>query len=133
MFSRFACACLGIAIVNLTACGSASPAGPTPVVLLDTTVTLTSGENCTGGYAGAEFTGTAGTTVTISATGGATLAPLVVLYAPGFTTQLGVSSSSRAGTASLTSAITQSGVHHLSVCNVNGVAGTLRITVQQQK
>jgi hypothetical protein len=28
--------------------------------------------------------------------------------------------------------LTQSGLHHLSVCDVNGVAGALRISVQQK-
>ena len=131
MFSRLTCACLVMALV-LTGCGSPAPVGPTPVVLLDTTVTLTAGMNCAVGYVGAEFTGNAGTLVTISATGDASLAPLFVLYAPDFTTQIGVSSSPSAGTASLTSAVVQSGVHHLSICNVNGNAGTLRIAVQQK-
>ena len=128
-------ACLAILAVGLllTGCGSSPPAGPTPVVLLDTTVPLTEGVNCTVGYVGAEFTGAAGTTVAISATGAANLTPLFILYAPDFATQLGVSSPSGAGAASLTFPLTQSGVHHLSICEVNGVAGTLRIKVQQQK
>jgi hypothetical protein len=121
-----------MATVVVTGCGgSTSPAAPSPVVLLDTTVTLTAGVNCAVGYVGAEFNGSAGTTVTISATGDVSLAPLFVLYAPDFTMQLGVSSSRSAGTALLTSALTQSGVHHLSICSVNGIAGLLRITVQQ--
>ena len=124
---------LAIAALHLTGCGSASPAAPTPVVLLNTMVTLADGVNCNVGYAGAEFTGTAGTTIAISASGGASLTPLFVLYAPDFATQLGSSSSRGAGAASLTFALTQSGLHHLSICDVNGVAGTLRVVVQQQK
>jgi hypothetical protein len=129
-----ACACLLMAIagLDLTGCGSASPTGPTPVVLLDTTVTLVQGVTCNLGYVGAEFTGAAGKTVAISATGSASLTPLFILYAPDFATQLAGSSSRGAGSASLTFTLTQSGLHHLSVCDVNGVAGALRVTVQQQ-
>ena len=129
-----ACACLVMVIagLHLTGCGSTPPTGPTPVVLLDTTVTLVQGVTCTIGYVGAEFTGVAGKTVAISATGAASLTPLFILYAPDFATQLAGSSSSGAGAASLTFALTQSGLHHLSLCDVNGVAGALRVTVQQQ-
>jgi hypothetical protein len=132
---RLACARLVMVIagLHLAGCGSTPPTGPTPVVLLDTTVTLAAGANCNVGYAGAEFTGVAGTTVAISATGAASLAPLFILYAPDFATQLAGSSSRGAGAASLTFALIQTGVHHLSICDVNGVAGTLRITVQQQR
>ena len=135
-FRRWPVACVRLVIViaglHLTGCGSTSPSGPTPVVLLDTTVTLVQGVTCNVGYVGAEFTGVAGKTVAISATGGASLTPLFILYAPDFATQLAGSSSSGAGAASLTFALTQSGLHHLSVCDINGVAGALRVTVQQQ-
>jgi len=126
-------ACLLIAIggLHLIGCGSRPPNGPTPVTLLDTTVTLAQGVNCNVGYVGAEFTGIAGKTVDISATGAANLTPVFILYAPDFAVQLAGSSSSGAGAASLTFAIAQSGVHHLSICDVNGVAGTLRITVKE--
>jgi hypothetical protein len=134
-FRRCSPACARAAIViaglYLTGCGSTPPTGPTPVVLLDTTLTLAQGVNCNIGYVGAEFTGVAGKTVAISATGAASLTPLFLLYAPDFATQLGGSSSSGAGAASLTFALTQSGLHHLSVCDLNGVAGTLRVTVKQ--
>jgi hypothetical protein len=121
-----------IAALYLTGCGSASPTEPTPVVLLDTTVALIQGVTCNIGYVGAEFAGVAGKTVAISATGAANLTPLFILYAPDFATQLSGSSSSGAGAASLTFAVTQSGLHHLSICDVNGVAGTLRVNVQQK-
>lgn len=129
-----ACACLAMVIagLHLTGCGSTPPAGPTPVVLLDTNLTMVQGITCNIGYAGAEFTGVIGKTVTISATGPASLTPLFILYAPDFATQLAGSSSSGAGAASLTFALTQSGLHHLSVCDVNGVAGLLRVIVQQR-
>lgn len=117
----------------LTGCGgSDSPTGPTPVILLDTTVSLVQGVTCNTGYVGAEFTGVAGKTVSITATGAADLTPLFILYAPDFATQLASSSSSGVGAASLTLALMQSGLHHLSVCDVNGVAGTLRVIVKQQ-
>lgn len=129
-----ACLCVVMLIAGsgLTGCGSKPPTAPTPVVLLDTMVNLADGVNCTVGYVGAEFSGTAGRTVAISATGGPALTPLFILYAPDFATQLAVSSSNGAGAASLTFALTQSGLHHLSICDVNGVAGTLRISVQQR-
>lgn len=136
---RLAIACLVMVTAGLplAGCGSTSPSFPTEptptVVLLDTTVTVAEGVNCSVGYVGAEFTGTSGTTVAISATGVPSLTPLFILYAPDFATQLAVSSPRGAGVASLTFALTQSGLHHLSICDVNGAAGTLRITVQQQK
>jgi hypothetical protein len=134
-FRRIALVCAQLVMViggfYLTACG-ASPSGPTPVVLLDTTMTLAQGVTCNIGYVGTEFTGVAGRTVVISATGAASLTPLLILYAPDFATQLAGSSSSGAGSASLTFALTQSGLHHLSVCDLNGAAGTLRVTVTQQ-
>lgn len=135
-FRRFArawvCLVVSIAGLHITGCGSASPTGPTPVVLLDATVTLMQGTTCNVGYVGAEFNGVTGKTIAISATGAASLTPLFVLYSPDFATQLAGSSPSGAGAASLTFVLTQSGLHHLSVCDVNGVAGALRINVQQK-
>jgi hypothetical protein len=58
-----ACLLIVIAGLPLTGCGSASPAGPTPVTLLDTTVTLMQGVTCNIGYVGAEFAGEAGKAV----------------------------------------------------------------------
>jgi hypothetical protein len=134
---RLAGACLVMAIagLHLTGCGSAPPTAPppAPIVLLDTMVNVMDGVNCNVGYVGAEFTGTAGTTVAISATGATNLTPVFILYAPDFATQLASSSSRGAGAASLTHLLTQTGLHHLSICEANGIAGTLRITVQQQK
>jgi hypothetical protein len=131
--SIHACFILLVAGLLPAGCGgSSSPTGPTTRILLDTTVTLVQGVTCNTGYVGAEFTGTAGTTVSISATGAAGLAPLFTLYAPDFATQLGGSSPSGPGAASLTLALAQSGLHHLSVCDLNGTAGTLRVVVNQQ-
>lgn len=124
-----------IAGLSLTGCGgSKSPTAPTPapVVLLDTTVTLVQGVTCNVGYVGADFTGVAGKTVAISTTGAGSLTPLFFLYAPDYATQLATSTPSGAGAARLTFALTQSGLHHLSICDVNGVAGALKVTVQQQ-
>jgi hypothetical protein len=134
---RFAPACAGVVMAiagfHLVGCGSStSPIGPTPVVLLDTTVPLVQGVTCNTGYVGTEFTGVAGKTVAISAAGAANLTPLFTLYAPDFATQLAGSSSSGAGAASLTFALTQSGLHHVSICDLNGAGGTLRVTVKQQ-
>jgi hypothetical protein len=129
-----ACACFValIAGLHLAACGSTSTPGPTPLPLLDTTVTLTQGVTCNIGYVGLDFPGVAGKTVAISGTGAANLTPLLVLYAPDFATQLSESSSKGAGSASFTFALTQSGLHHLAVCDVNGAAGALRVVVQQE-
>jgi hypothetical protein len=130
--ARCAWLTMAIAALHLTACGSSAPTQPTPVLLLETTVSLAPGVRCNVGYVGAEFTGVSGKTVAITATGGASLTPLFILYAPDFATQLAGSSPSGAGAASLTFALTQSGVHHLSICDVNGVGGVLRVTVQQR-
>jgi len=129
-----ACARLMMVIAGLyvTTCGGSSPNGPTPVVLLDTTVTLAQGANCNTGYVGAEFTGMVGRTVRISVTGAASLTPIFILYAPDFAQQVGASSPTGPGAASLISALAQSGLHHLSICDVNGVAGTLRVNVTQE-
>ena len=129
-----ACARLVMVIAGLylTTCGGSPPNGPTPVVLLDTTVTLAQGVNCNSGYVGAEFTGMVGRTVRISATGAASLTPFFILYAPDFAVQLAASSPTGAGAASSIFSLAQSGLHHLSICDVNGVAGTLRVTVTQE-
>jgi hypothetical protein len=136
---RFPPPCAGVVMVIATlflaGCGGPiSPDGPKPVELLDTNVTLVEGVNCNVGYVGyvgAEFTGVAGRTVAISMDGAGSLTPHFILYAPDFATQLAVSSSRSPGRASLMFALTQSGLHHLSICDVNGVAGTLRVIVFQ--
>ncbi len=133
---RLAAACASLALVMaglaLTGCGSTSPIAPAPLVLLDTTVTLIAGAACNVGYVAAEFTGVAGQSVAVSVTGPVSLTPLVTLYAPDFATQLAGSTSSGAGAAALTAALTQSGTHHLSICDLHGVAGALRVTVTRQ-
>jgi hypothetical protein len=67
--------------------------------------------------------------VTIAATGAATLTPRFTLYAPDFTTQLGGSTAGVPGAASLKFTLTSSGVHHVTLCDINGVGGTLRVKV----
>jgi hypothetical protein len=131
--SVFVCAGLALSALSLTGCGSSStaPAASTSVVLLDTSVSLLAGVTCNTGNVAVDFTGTAGKSVAIAATGAATLNPHFTLYAPDFATQLAGSTSS-AGAASLTYAITLNGVHHLSLCDANGVAGALHVTVTQQ-
>jgi hypothetical protein len=132
---RFAPACARLVMVcaglYLTTCGG-SPNGPTPLVLLDTTVTLAQGVNCSTGYVGAEFTGMVGRTVVISATGAASLTPFFILYGPDFAVQLAASSPTGAGAAASNFALAQSGLHHLSICDLYGAAGTLRVTVTQE-
>lgn len=140
MKHRFAaaCACAGLIFggLSVAGCGGSNtapstPAASTSVVLLDTSVTLLAGVTCVTGNKSVDFTGTAGKTVAISATGAANMTPHFTLYAPDFATQLAASTST-AGAASLTFALTLTGVHHLSLCDNNGVAGTLRVTVTQQ-
>jgi hypothetical protein len=116
----------------LTSCGSDSPTTPQGTVLLDTNLNLVAGVTCNTGGVSADFNGTAGRTVIITATGASSLTPRFTLYAPDFATQLGGSSSTGAGAASLTFALTQAGVHHVTACDLNGVGGTLRVVVTQQ-
>lgn len=118
----------------LIACGGSSTT-PTPAqgtVLLDTTLTFVQGVTCNTGGVSTSFAGTSGRTVTIAATGAATLTPQFTLYAPDFATQLRGSSSAGAGAASLSFALTQTGTHHVTLCDVNGVAGAIRVVVTQQ-
>jgi len=116
---------------GLTSCGSTTSPTPQGTVLLDTTVAVVQGVTCNTGGVSTDFTGTAGRTVIITATGATSLTPRFTLYAPDFATQLGGSASTGAGAASLTFALTQTGVHHVTLCDVNGVGGTLRVVVTQ--
>ena len=109
-----------------------SPTTPQGTVLLDTSLNLVAGVTCNTGGVSADFNGTSGRTVSITTTGPSSLTPRFTLYAPDFATQLGGSSSTGAGAASLTFALTQTGVHHVTACDVNGVAGALRLVVTQQ-
>jgi len=123
-----------VAVLVLAGCGGPiSPDEHLEVVLLDTSVNLVEGVTCYVGYVGADFGGVIGRTVVISVAGAPNLTPLFTLYAPDFATLLGVSSSSAAGTASLTFTLTQTGLHHLSICDVNGIPGPLKVNVKQLK
>ncbi len=125
---------MAIAALFLMRCGGPiSPDEHLEVVLLDTSVNLVEGVTCYVGYVGADFGGVTGRTVAISVAGARNLTPLFTLYAPDFATLLGVSSSGGAGTASLTFTLTQTGLHHLSICDVNGVPGPLKVNVKQLK
>jgi hypothetical protein len=127
-----ACACLVVMVTLATiSCRRASPTAPIGITLLDTTVTLAQGVSCNVGYVGADFQGMTGKTVAISAAGAGHMTPLFILYAPDFATRISQSSPSGAGAASLTVGLTQSGVHHLSICDVNGNGGVVRVTVTQ--
>lgn len=101
-------------------------------MLLDTSLTVVAGVNCNTGGVSADFNGTSGRTVAIVATGSSTQTPRFTLYAPDFATQLAGSSATGAGAASLTFALTQTGVHHITLCDLNGVAGPVRVVVTQQ-
>ena len=137
-FRRFPPACAGvvtvIAVLFLAGCGGPiSPDEHMEVVLLDTSVNLVEGVTCLVGYVGADFGGVIGRTVVISVAGAPNLTPIFTLYAPDFATLLGVSSSTAAGTASLSFTITQTGLHHLSICDVKGTPGPLKVNVKQLK
>ena len=137
-FRRFPPACAGvvkvIAVLFLAGCGGPiSPDEHMEVVLLDTSVNLVEGVTCLVGYVGADFGGVIGRTVVISVVGAPNLTPIFTLYAPDFATLLGVSSSTAAGTASLSFTITQTGLHHLSICDVKGTPGPLKVNVKQLK
>jgi hypothetical protein len=121
-----------LAALSLAGCGgSETSPTPQPTVLLDATVNFVQGVTCNTGGVSVDFGGTAGRSVAIAATGSASLTPRFTLYAPDFATQLGGSTSTGAGAASLTFALTQTGVHHVTLCDVNGTAGPVRVVVTQ--
>ena len=117
----------------ISGCGGAdSPTSPSETVLLNTTLNVVAGVTCATGGVSADFTGSAGKSTTITASGAANLTPRFTLYAPDFTTQLGGSTSTGAGAASLTFTLIQSGTHHVTVCDLAGVAGALTVRVTQR-
>ena len=121
------------ATLSLPGCGSTdSPTSPSETVLLNTTVNVVAGVTCATGGVSTDFTGTAGKSTTITASGAANLTPRFTLYAPDFTTQLAGSTSTGAGAASLTFTLVQNGTHHVSVCDLAGVAGSLTVRVVQR-
>lgn len=101
------------------------------VMLLDTTLAFSQGVTCDTGGVNTAFTAAAGTTVTILAQAATNLNPAFVLYAPDFSTQLGASAASGAGRARLVIQLTQAGQHHVTLCEVSGAAGSVRVTVSR--
>lgn len=125
--------CALTTVSMFAACGDDDDAsGPDLDVLLSTNVILTSGVTCATGGVSKDFAGTATKTIVITASGGAALTPEITLYAPDFETQLGGSASTGAGRAALTHTLTETGTHHISVCDANGTAGSLSLVVTQQ-
>jgi hypothetical protein len=92
---------------------------------------MEAGVTCATGGVSRDFSGTAGKTVVITASGTSSMAPQITLYAPDFETQLAGSASTGAGRAALTKALTETGTHHLSLCDANGVAGLVNVVVTQ--
>ena len=120
-----------LAGLSLIGCGGSSTSPtPQPTTLLNRTLTLTAGQNCNAGGVSSDFTPTSGKTVTATATGSGSVNPSLTLYAPDFTTQLSGALGS-SGRASLTFTINQTGTHHLSVCDPNGVGGSVTVTITQ--
>jgi hypothetical protein len=119
-----------LAAVAVAGCGddSTTPEAGT-VVLLDVTLAFSQGVTCETGGVSTSFTGTAGTSVTILAEAAASLTPQFTLYASDFSTQLGGSQSIGAGRARLVTTLAESGVHHVTLCEVSGTAGAVRVTV----
>jgi hypothetical protein len=117
----------------LVACGGLPtvPDRQPPAVLLSTSLPLTAGQNCSTGGNSATFTPMAGRPITINAQGTGGVNPALTLYAPDFATQL-ASALGTAGRATLVFTITQSGNHHISVCDQTGTGGTVGITITQQ-
>lgn len=115
------------------ACGDDDEStGPDPDVLLSVNLIMEGGVTCATGGVSRDFNGTAGKTVVITATGGSTMTPQITLYAPDFETQLAGSAATAAGRAALTKALTETGTHHISVCDANGVAGNVAVVVTEQ-
>jgi hypothetical protein len=118
-------------------CGGASPTAPTATttpapqarVLLDVFVDVPGPEGCNLSSIPQEFTGQAGRTVTIDVTGPPAMAPAIIVYAPDFATQLRGTTSSRPGAQTMTITLAQDGPHHVDVCDVNSVGGSIRLRV----
>jgi ABC-type phosphate transport system substrate-binding protein len=130
------CVRVAVALCTLAlgACGgdSTSPDDGSTVVLLDVSKTLAAGIDCNTGGFDAEFTGQTGTTVTITVTGSSNTQPQFTLYSPDFSTQLAGSSDAGAGKATLSVALNQSGVFHVSACDARAVGGSFKVTVTRR-
>ena len=115
-------------VAPTTPTGIAVPAAQLRM-LLDVTVMVRGGDGCNVGSNPQEFTGEAGTTVTIEATGPAAMTPSIVVFAPDWATQLTGSRTSGPGTQTLTTTPPDSGTHRVEVCAINSVGGATRIRV----
>lgn len=126
--------CAVSAVTLFAACGDDDddPAGPAGTVLLNANLIMESGVTCATGGVSRDFSGTAAKTVVITASGASTMTPQITLYAPDFETQLAGSAATSAGRAALTKALTETGTYHISVCDANGVAGSVNVVVTQQ-
>jgi len=117
------------------ACGTGLPSNEVILgvgtLLLDTTLSLETGQTCQTTGASRDFNGTAGQTVVINVTGPAGSQPAIILYAPDFATQLGGAAGAK-GTNSARLKLTQTGVYHSSTCDDAGVGGTFRMVVTGQ-
>jgi hypothetical protein len=122
-----------VAVAMSTAACNSDTTAPATQMLLDVTVTLTQGVDCNMGGVSVDLTGQAGPTVTIVAVGGSNMRPQFTLYAPDYETQLGGSTADGDGRAKLVFTLSQSGTHHLTLCDANGAAGALKVTVTQPR
>ena len=119
-----------LAVLSVIACGSPNGPTPQPTTLLSTTLALPAGANCNTGGNSATFSPTNGKTITIIAQGSGAVNPAITLYAPDFATQLG-GAIGTGGRATLTFPITQTGNHHISVCDQTGTGGNVTVTITQ--
>jgi hypothetical protein len=116
---------------------SATPTGPTTTtpptpqvrVLLDVSVDVPGVQGCNVSSNPQEFTGQAGTTVTIEVTGSSAMTPSITVYAPDFATQLMGTTTSGPGMQTMTTTPTENGPHRVNVCASNSVGGSVRIRV----
>jgi hypothetical protein len=127
------CILLG-ALCLAAGCGGSStkPSTVTLSTLLDTTVTLRSGVKCDIGTEARDFNGTSGKPTTITATGVAGMNLALILYFPDYARQAGSAAGNAQGLAILTMTLTETGAYHINLCDVNGVAGNVRLTVTQE-
>ena len=126
------------AVGLMIGCGgtSTTPTAPTTTtpaaqvrVLLDITVDVPGGDGCNVSSTPQEFTGQAGTAVTIEVTGPSGMTPAIIVYAPDYATQLTGTTASGPGTQTLTTTPTENGPHRVGVCATNSVGGSIRIRV----
>jgi hypothetical protein len=118
--------------------GATTPTGPTTTtpptpqvrVLLDVSgVDVPGPQGCNVSSTPQEFTGQAGTTVTIEVTGPSAMTPSITVYAPDFATQLTGTTTSGPGMQTMTTTTTENGPYRVNVCASNSVGGSVRIRV----